>query len=335
MAAKNERGSPASPSPPGTSRVAARSRPSPYQEISRTRGSTKKPSVCSGRARRVCCSATPFPQSRTRLRWWTGGSHQRQSSAESAARGISCPASQERPSIALRTKGTILETPPGTVAGLAFQGDDIEFHALTAQGAIATGPIHAVTKASTSHIIMELDGRPAIEALRSTLARTMEKDPRVAELLKSALLIGLRSKGSDDAFLVRQVRGAGADGSLLVGDDTISEETECRFMMRDDVAARTDLDDTLKRYSLEKMFKGGGRPLLSILVTCGGRGEGLFKENGVDSAAIAGAVDAPCVGFCERRAGTGRGTHPVGRGPHPHLPARVHGDVWRARGYFR
>lgn len=182
---------------------------------------------------------------------------------------------------------------------------------------------------------MELDGRPAIEALRSTLARTMEKDPRVAELLKSALLIGLRSKGSDDAFLVRQVRGAGADGSLLVGDDTISEETECRFMVRDDVAARTDLDDTLKRYSLEKMFKGGGRPLLSILVTCGGRGEGLFKENGVDSAAIAGAVDAPCVGFCERRAGTGRGTHPVGRGPHPHLPARVHGDVWRARGYFR
>lgn len=212
--------------------------------------------------------------------------------------GLSCPASQERPSIAIRTKGTTLATPPGTVAGLSFRGEHLEMHALTAQGAISTGPIHAVTKTSTNHIILELDGRPAIEALRSTLAKTMENDPRVAELLKSALLIGLRPKGSDGTFLVRQVRGAGADGSLLVGDDTISEDTECRFMVCDDVAARTDLHDTLKRYSLEKMFKGGGRPLLSVLVACGGRGEGLFKENGVDSAAIAAATsDAPCVGF--------------------------------------
>ena len=69
-------------------------------------------------------------------------------------------------------------------------------------------------------------------------------------------------------------------------------------MVRDDVAAREDLDDTIKRYSLEKMFKGTGRPLLSVLFACGGRGEGLFRENGVDSQAIMAATDdAPCVGF--------------------------------------
>ena len=69
-------------------------------------------------------------------------------------------------------------------------------------------------------------------------------------------------------------------------------------MVRDDVAAREDLEDTIKRYSLEKMFKGTGRPLLSVLFACGGRGEGLFRENGVDSQAIAAATDeAPCVGF--------------------------------------
>ena len=69
-------------------------------------------------------------------------------------------------------------------------------------------------------------------------------------------------------------------------------------MVRDDVAARQDLDDTIKRYSLEKMFKGTGRPLLSVLFACGGRGEGLFRENGVDSQAIREATDeAPCVGF--------------------------------------
>ena len=118
-------------------------------------------------------------------------------------------------------------------------------HALTAQGAAATGPVHAVTKTSAKHLIQELDGRPAIESLRETLSKTLQKDSRVAELLKNALLIGLRPRGGDDAFLVRQVRGAGSDGSLLIGDDSISDETECRFMVRDDVAAREDLDDTI------------------------------------------------------------------------------------------
>ena len=212
--------------------------------------------------------------------------------------GLSCPASQERPSLAIRTKGTTMSTPPGTVCGLAFRGANLEMHALTAQGAAATGPVHAVTKTSARHLIQELDGRPAIESLRETLSKTLQKDSRVAELLKNALLIGLRPRGGDDAFLVRQVRGAGSDGSLLIGDDSISDETECRFMVRDDVAARQDLDDTIKRYSLEKMFKGSGRPLLSVLFACGGRGEGLFRENGVDSQAIMAATDeAPCVGF--------------------------------------
>ena len=212
--------------------------------------------------------------------------------------GLSCPASQERPSLAIRTKGTTLSTPSGTVCGLAFRGANLEMHALTAQGAAATGPVHAVTKTSARHLIQELDGRPAIESLRETLSKTLQKDSRVAELLKNALLIGLRPRGGDDAFLVRQVRGAGSDGSLLIGDDSISDETECRFMVRDDVAARQDLDDTIKRYSLEKMFKGTGRPLLSVLFACGGRGEGLFRENGVDSQAIMAATDeAPCVGF--------------------------------------
>ena len=212
--------------------------------------------------------------------------------------GLSCPASQERPSIAIRTKGTTLSTPPGTVCGLAFRGAHLEMHALTAQGAAATGPVHAVTKTSARHLIQELDGRPAIESLRETLSKTLQKDSRVAELLKNALLIGLRPRGGDDAFLVRQVRGAGSDGSLLIGDDSINEDTECRFMVRDDVAAREDLEDTIKRYSLEKMFKGTGRPLLSVLFACGGRGEGLFRENGVDSQAFREATDeAPCVGF--------------------------------------
>ena len=66
-------------------------------------------------------------------------------------------------------------------------------HALTAQGAAATGPVHAVTKTSAKHLIQELDGRPAIESLRETLSKTLQKDSRVAELLKNALLIGLRA----------------------------------------------------------------------------------------------------------------------------------------------
>ena len=97
----------------------------------------------------------------------------------------------------------------GRRTGTHFAGDNLEMHALTAQGAAATGPVHAVTKTSARHLIQELDGRPAIESLRETLSKTLQKDSRVAELLKNALLIGLRPRGGDDAFLVRQVRGAG------------------------------------------------------------------------------------------------------------------------------
>ena len=58
-------------------------------------------------------------------------------------------------------------------------------HALTAQAPLH-GPVHAVTKTSAKHLIQELDGRPAGEALRETL-KNAQKDSRVAELLKNAL----------------------------------------------------------------------------------------------------------------------------------------------------
>ena len=94
--------------------------------------------------------------------------------------------------------------------------------ALTAQGAAGVGPTYLVTEAPADHIVATLDGEPAVNRLREALSDVVKSDPRVAELLKNALLVGLRKKGSaDDNFLVRQVRGATSDGMLLVGDPSI------------------------------------------------------------------------------------------------------------------
>ena len=210
--------------------------------------------------------------------------------------GLSCPASQERPSLAIRTKGTTLSTPPGTVCGLAFRGANLEMHALTAQGAAATGPVHAVTKTSAKHLIQELDGRPAIESLRETLSKTLQKDSRVAELLKNALLIGLRPRGGDDAFLVRQVRGAGSDGSLLIGDDSISDETECRFMVRDDVAARriwTIQSRDIHWRRCSKVLEG--RCYRSCLRAAGAARACSGRTASIPQAIMAATDEAPCV----------------------------------------
>ena len=217
--------------------------------------------------------------------------------------GISCPAGNGA-SLAIREIGSAHRLPKrGAVAGLALRGPNLEVHALTAQGAVGVGGTFGGTGSSAGNVVGELDGEPALERLKDLLKASADKNPRVARLLQDALLVGLGAteggdKGEPD-FLIRQVLGATTGGELVVGDPSIVEgETKLKFHVRDGEAALEDLEATLRRYALERQFLApGARPILSFLVSCAGRGEGLFGEAGVDSAAIAAAIDAPVCGF--------------------------------------
>ena len=85
--------------------------------------------------------------------------------ASVVAGGLSCPVSQEQPSLWLQVPGAGGRAlPPGSLVGVALRGEHFEMHSLCAQGAAPVGPSFTVTKGQ-GNVVEELDGRPALEQL--------------------------------------------------------------------------------------------------------------------------------------------------------------------------
>lgn len=142
--------------------------------------------------------------------------------------------------------------------------------------------------------ISSLDGAAPLERLKALLEASESAEE--AKLLAENLLVGVKPAGGDD-FLVRQVLAASREGHLVIGD-AVKIGEKVRFHVRDAAAARDDLAAIAGRYALERAFGGlAGHPLLSVVVSCAGRGEGLFGETGVDAEAFYEGVGAPVVGF--------------------------------------
>ena len=101
--------------------------------------------------------------------------------------------------------------------GLAFAG--VEIMPCVSQGAAPVGPELTVT-AAEGHVIRELAGRPALDALREAIESL---DPHEQALVASGLLLGVVIDGGKPEyeqgdFLVRGVIGADPEaGTLTVG----------------------------------------------------------------------------------------------------------------------
>lgn len=169
--------------------------------------------------------------------------------------------------------------PRGSIAGIAFLGVDI--HSVTAQGAVGVGPTMRVTR-GRSNLVADLDDKPALERLRDVATAAAQKNPRVARLLQSTLLVGL---AVGDDFLVRAVVGATPDGAVAIADDSVNADTKLRVHVRDGEAAKQDLDAVFQRYALEKTFqnKTASPPFAAMLVSCTGRGRAMYGAEGYDS----------------------------------------------------
>ena len=110
---------------------------------------------------------------------------------------LSCPVSQEQPSLWLQVPGAGGRAlPPGSLVGVALRGEHFEMHSLCAQGAAPVGPSFTVTKGQ-GNVVEELDGRPALEQL-SRIAQ--KSDERELKLIQRALLVGIppRSEGDEE-----------------------------------------------------------------------------------------------------------------------------------------
>ncbi len=167
------------------------------------------------------------------------------------------------------------------VAGVALTGD-VSFDVAVAQGCRPIGEPLIVTKAE-GNVLQELGGRSPLDVLRETLSRCTPDDQLLARhsLFAGVVMNEGRSGYKRGDFVIRNLMGFDQDsGSLVVGGALRRGQT-LQFQLRDAATSDTDL-----QAMLGVMPEGGSAPRGALLVTCCGRGQGLYGEPDHDAALV-------------------------------------------------
>jgi small ligand-binding sensory domain FIST len=178
--------------------------------------------------------------------------------------------------------------------GVAFRG--VEVLPCVSQGAAPVGPELTVT-AADAHVIRELAGRRALDALREAIESL---EPEEQALVASGLLLGVvidsnKPEYEQGDFLVRGVIGADPDAGTVTVGAPVTAGTVVRLHARDAVSADHDLRVAL---GLRREALGGGQPAGALVFTCNGRGEAMFGAPDHDATTVAEELaGAPAAGF--------------------------------------
>ncbi len=177
---------------------------------------------------------------------------------------------------------------------LALMGD-IEFDVIVSQGCRPIGSPLIITKAE-DNILYELAGRPTLEVLRELMDTLPPKDQK---LIEHSLFVGLvmnehQTQFKRGDFLIRNIMGFNPDaGSLIIGA-TLKVGHTLQFQLRDAETSSEDLKFLLEKSKNEKKPKNQG----ALLVTCCGRGKGLYGASHHDVQMIQRARGPlPLAGF--------------------------------------
>jgi small ligand-binding sensory domain FIST len=178
--------------------------------------------------------------------------------------------------------------------GVRFDG--VEILPCVSQGAAPIGPELTITSCE-GPIIEELAGRPALEKLRETIEALGVEDLR---LVQGGLLMGIvidvnKPDYVQGDFLVRGLVGADPDtGQVAVGTDVHAGQV-VRLHARDAASADRDLREAL---SAHMRALGGCAPAGALLISCNGRGAGMFGHAHHDATALDHELGgAPAAGF--------------------------------------
>jgi hypothetical protein len=130
----------------------------------------------------------------------------------------------------------------------------------------------------TDEIIMQLDGKPALDALKSAVGETIAQDLHKAA---GVIHLGLPVPGSDRTdYLVRSLIGIDPERGWLAVGSRLSVGDPVIFVQRDNESARKDM----RRMLADIAGRVAGRGVLGgIYVSCVARGSAMF---GTDEAEI-------------------------------------------------
>jgi small ligand-binding sensory domain FIST len=165
--------------------------------------------------------------------------------------------------------------------GLALSGD-VDFEVIVAQGCRPIGKPYTITKAD-GNVLRELGGRPPLEILRETISMLPAEDQALARqsLFAGLVMNEVRSKFKRGDFLIRNIMGYDGDsGAMMIGASLRPGQT-LQFQLRD---AETSDDDL--RVLLAGLKDGDAAPRGALLVSCCGRGRGLYGAPDHDAGLV-------------------------------------------------
>jgi small ligand-binding sensory domain FIST len=185
---------------------------------------------------------------------------------------------------------------PVTQGAVLVGVQGIDLVPIVSQACEPIGEAWLVTEVE-GNAILRISGRPAIDVLIETVAALTPREQREA---RRHLLVGFALDEYHDEFvrgdfLIRDVLGMDhARAAIRVGYHPRPGQT-IQFQMRDPVTADIDLHQHL----LETRASLGARqPLAAVLLSCAGRGSGLFGRADHDALAVHAAFGGlPVAGF--------------------------------------
>ncbi|MBK1647171.1 FIST signal transduction protein [Rhabdochromatium marinum] len=178
----------------------------------------------------------------------------------------------------------------GGLSGVVLS-DAVAVQTGLSQGCSPIGPQRRITEAQRN-VIMQLDGRPALDVLKSDIGPELARD---LSQIGGRVFAGLPIRGSDTGdYLVRNLVGIDSSKRLLAIAELVEAGQNLMFCRRDANSAREDLARMLRHLKsrLKQPPRGG------IYVSCLGRGANLFGEDSDELRLIRDQLgDFPLVGF--------------------------------------
>jgi small ligand-binding sensory domain FIST len=176
------------------------------------------------------------------------------------------------------------------LSGVAFSDSVVVATRLT-QGCSPVRVAHEVTGAQ-NNIVLELDGRPALDVLREDVGISGDED---LSRLGGQIFAGLSIAGSDTAdYLVRNLIGIDPGNRLIAIGDLVSKGQRLQFFRRNGDTARADMVRMLDSIR-EGLYTP---PRGALYYSCLGRGGALLGGDSEELRMIQAALgDVPLAGF--------------------------------------
>jgi len=178
----------------------------------------------------------------------------------------------------------------GSVSGIFFS-PEVKTVIGHTQGCTPLDQKHVITKAERN-LLMELDGRPALDVLREDIGEVLAKDlNKIAGYIFAGMPIEFSDTGD---YLVRNIIGIDEQEKIIAVGDYLYEGSKFMFCRRDGNSAR---DDMLRMLSTMKS-RLDGIPRGGLYYTCLGRGRYQFGDNSEELKMIQSELgDVPIAGF--------------------------------------